>query len=131
VLEFAEQERTFKLGIGEWERLQEALDVGPYELFAIVKTGKWRTKHIERTLQIALEGGGTDRREARRLIDEWVRGRTDWLAHVLTTIQVLDAGLSGASDETIPKANGEGEEKAIPSPTVSSLSTSSMDGVQH
>jgi hypothetical protein len=118
VLEFAEQGRTFKLGIGEWERLQEALDVGPYELWRIVKTGVWRTKHIERTLQIGLEGGGTEKKEALRLVNEWVRGRPAWLENVLIAVQVLDAGLAGPADETLPKADGEGVTEASLSPTV-------------
>ena len=138
------QDRTFRLGIGEWRKVQEACDAGPSELLARMAPpfqalrkgisfadlvgsgllGRWRIDDVRVVLFHALVGGGLAPDPAMALIRAWVDERP-LLEPLPIAYQVVYASVCGAEDE---EASGEpqGETETDPprSPEASSGSAS-------
>jgi len=71
-LDFAGEERLFRLGIGQLRVLDEACDCGPMELLTRFSSGTWRTKDLRETIFQGLKGGGMADADATRLVRETV-----------------------------------------------------------
>lgn len=132
-LPWGDAERTFRLGIAEWEKVQEKCDAGPPEilnrlapLFAATEAGlslekalsggyagTWRIHDVRETLYQGLIGGGHKPTAAgaivRKLFDEG-----DLIEGVCLAYRVVMASIIGAPDEPAP-GEGEGELEADPS----------------
>ena len=139
---FGGQDRVFRLGIGEWRKVQEACDAGPSEILArmappfqamrrgvgfsdIVGSGllgHWRVDDIRVVLFHGLLGGGAKHDEAMGLIKAWVDERP-LLEPLPTAYEVVYASVCGTGDE---QASGEpqGETAQPLSPAESSDSAS-------
>lgn len=127
--EWAGDVRTFKLLLGEIEKLQTRTNTGPFELLRRLTTGTWRVADIRETIRLGLEGGGLSANEAGRLVRDYVDPPNPLLDSVLVAARILEAALSGAPDEAIPKSE---EAEATPQSlkTESSPSLPSSDGVR-
>lgn len=128
-------EYTFRLGIREWDRIDDLFDIGPYELLRRVSNGTWKRKYLSEVTRIALQGGKTvvsngavDDLKINALVTEFVDNRpliktAAFLAGLLTRILVepeADAIPKPAAAEEMPQSF---QEESSPSPP-------SMDGVQ-
>lgn len=148
VLEFGGEERTFRLGVGQWRKIQEVCDAGPAELLARLSPafaaaqqgigfaeivgmgllGRWRVDDVREPVRQgllgALDAAGKPVLEAKavdRLVVEYVDERP-LLESVVTAYKVVLASVVGVDDEAAsgePRAAAEG---APSSPAASSAS---------
>ena len=142
-LAWGDEDRTFRLGIGEWEKVQEKCDAGPAEILArlapifsateaglslkqIISAGylgTWRVQDIREPLYRGLLGGGLDPTKAGRVIRDLVDERP-FIESVPIAYQVVLASILGAEDEPVGERTGE---EAVTSPEESSPSPTSTE----
>lgn len=140
-LEFGGEERAFRLGIGQWRKVQEACDAGPAELLARLSPafvgiqnglsfgqllasgmlGRWRIEDIREPILQGLLGANMAGPEALKLVKTWVDERP-LIESVTTAYQVVLASVVGAEDEN---PAGESEAAAAGSQTSPAASTAS------
>lgn len=127
-LPWGDEDRTFRLGIKEWERVQEKCDAGPGEILGRLSPvfyasqrglkfqqivaagylGNWRVHDVREPLYRGLIGGGMDPTKAGKIIRELVDERP-LLEAVGIAYQVVLASVVGAEDEPLGEPEGEGE----------------------
>jgi hypothetical protein len=129
---WGDKERTFRLGIGEWVKVQEKCDAGPGEILARLAPvfaatqqglkfeqivamgylGRWRVDDIREPLYRGLIGGGMGPTEAGKLVVELVDDRP-LLEPLSLAYQVVLTSIVGAADEPLGERRGEAK-KASP-----------------
>lgn len=121
-----DEERPFRLGIGQLEELQERTDAGPEELYARLGAGRWRVADVQQTLRLGLIGAGLAAVDAKVLVDRYAGpGQLiEWKDHCRA---ILYAAMAGAPDEDGESPSGElrGEATTTVSPAASSASDAS------
>lgn len=137
-LPFGDGDHTFRLGIGQWRKVQEQCDAGPSEVLARMSMpfeamrrgvkpadligagllGSWRVDDIRSVLLNGLIGGGLSPVDATKLVAAWVDERP-LLEPLSVAYQVVHASIAGTEDED---ASGEleGETAQRPSPEANS-----------
>lgn len=124
-LDFAGEERLFRLGIGQLRVLDEACDCGPMELLTRFSAGTWRTKDLRETIFQGLKGGGMADAEATRLVRETVDvGPLN--QYVPIAQGTVLACLVGVEGDDLGEPEGEAE-KSSPSPDQKSGSPASTE----
>lgn len=129
-------EYMFRIGIAEWEKLDERFEVGPFELLRRVSTGTWKVKYPREIIRLGLLAGGSiktasgapDDARVNRLVREYVDNRP-LLQSVATAARILEAALYGPVEDLIPKSQAEASAAPI-FQTEGSPSPASTDGVQ-
>lgn len=122
--EWADGIYTFRLAIGQWIELQDALDKGPLEIYYDLVTRKWRVQYIREIIRVGLIGGGTPPVQALRLVKTYVEERPI-LENLSLALEICNASLS------IPKGTDqEGKEETEKGNKGSSTSPSSMETLQ-
>lgn len=144
-LQWGDEERTFRLAIGDWRKVQEKCDAGPAEILArlapvfaarqaglsfdqIVAAGylgRWRVDDVREPLYRGLIGGGMEPTLAGKLIRELVDERP-LLEPLVVAYEVVLASIVGAEDEPLGEAGGEAATAAV-SPEASSLSPTTTE----
>ena len=115
---WGEDDRTFRLGWGELEKLQEACDCGPYVLLNRLHSGSWRIEDIREVIRWGLIGGGMKTGDAAVQIKRYVEGMPP--AENLEAAQrIMRVGTFGASDETVGEQAAPNQEGTTVSPTAS------------
>jgi hypothetical protein len=129
---WGDEERTFRLGIGEWRKVQEKCDAGPAEImarlgpvFAATRrgysfeqiidagfVGTWRIDDVREPLYRGLIGGGMEPTAAGKIIRDLVDERP-LLEAVAIAYQVVLASLVGVEEEPMGEQKG-GAKKAPP-----------------
>ena len=125
-LDFAGEERLFRLGIGQLRALDEACDCGPMELLTRFSSGAWRIRDLRETILHGLKGGGMADGEATKLI----RATIDvgpLQQYVPIAYAVTLAAVVGVEGEDLGEPEGEGAEPRNPSPDQSSASPTSTE----
>lgn len=132
-LEFGGEERTFRLAIKQWEKVQEKCDAGPAELLARLAPpfyakarglafeqivgmgllGTWRVHDIREVILQGLLGGGMDGPVAQRLTKDWVDDRP-LIESASVAYDIVMASYVGVEDE---KAAGEPRAATAASPS--------------
>jgi hypothetical protein len=151
VRQWGDAERTFRLGIGEWRKIQETCDAGPAEiaarlakwaamrqrapavgfldLLAAGGLGNWRVDDVREPLYRGLIGGGMSPTAAgflmRDLFDE--RPLTE---NVALALEIVLASLVGPEDEPVGEQDGEAQANGTRFPEASSGSPISTAPVQ-
>lgn len=140
-LEFAGEERAFRLALGQLRKVQEKCDAGPGELLARLGPvffatkqgltleqaiaagylGTWRVDDVREPILQGLLGANMAGPEALKLVKEWVEERP-LLESVATAYQVVMASIIGAEDE---KAVGESQAAEAGSPISPAASSGS------
>lgn len=130
--------RTFRLGIREWEKVQEKCDAGPAEIlgrlapiFAATEQGltlgqiiaagylgRWRVQDVREPLYRGLIGGGMEPTAAGALIRELVDERP-LIEPVCIAYQVVHASIVGADDEPVGEPPGAIRDPATIAPAES------------
>lgn len=115
-LEFAGEERPFRLGFAELARLQEARDEGPFMTFSRLHSANWRLEDLREVIRLGLIGGGMSEGEASRLVKREVEGNPPFL-NLAVAMKVMAAGFKGAPDEesSLPKSEAPKGTKSTPS----------------
>lgn len=120
------EQRRFRLALGEIRKLQERTNAGPFELLRRLTSGSWRIDDLRETVRLGLEGAEVTSSEAGRLVRDYIDGKP-LLESVMVAARILEAALSGAPDELIPKSE-EAEVNPQSLKTESSPSPPSTDG---
>ena len=122
-LDFADEERAFRLAIGQWRKVQEKCDAGPAELLARLSPmyaaksaglslaqimanglmGSWRVDDVREVILQGLLGANMAAPEALKLVKEWVEDRP-LFENVTVAYEIVLASIIGTEDE---KAVGE------------------------
>ena len=150
---WGDADRTFRLGIGEWRKVQETCDVGPGDIAGRLATyaamrqanpkagflqllgaggaGSWRVDDIRAPLYWGLIGGGMSPTEAGRLLRDLHDDRP-LLENLDLALAVVLASMLGAEDEPVGEPQGEATASATPthSPTESYASPGIMEPAQ-
>jgi hypothetical protein len=141
VAEFGGEERTFRLGIKQWEKVQETCDAGPGEILARLAPaflarqqglsfeqiiqhgmlGSWRVHDVREPILQGLLGAGMPGPEALKLVRDWIDER-DLIESLPVAYKVVFGGIVGAGDEA---AVGEAPAVAEVSPNSPAASSGS------
>lgn len=99
-------EHRFRLGIGEWRKLQDSCDAGPEEVLNRLRFGTWRVNDLIEPIRLGLIGSGEmTTAEA----GPFVTGLWDQHNPVdfkLTALAILAEGLFGPEDDPVGKEAG-------------------------
>lgn len=98
VLDWGPDTFQFRLGWAELEMLQEATDMGPWLLHSRLEHRLCRIDEVAQIMRCGLIGGGVDPVRAKKLVDQYVKGRPPQ-ENLLHAFAILGIGLSGASEE--------------------------------
>lgn len=121
-----DEEVTFRLGLRQWEKVQEKCDAGPPEIYrrlihvgaAVTKgltlgqaamagmAGDWRIHDVREVIVQALIGGGRADLEARALVQERVDRNADYAKHVALAYRIVQAALGDVPDEPLGESKG-------------------------
>jgi hypothetical protein len=147
-LPWGDQDRTFRLRIGEWRKIEAKCNAGPEEIAARLSpsiaamdsglsslqaanlgmVGKWRVDDVR---EVILQGllGGDDKMgpvEAAQLIKAWVDERP-LRENVFVAYAICMASISGLNDDAPGEQGGEGVTAQNPSPTAEPAGATSTD----
>jgi hypothetical protein len=131
-LELGGEDRTFRLAIGQWRKVQEKCDAGPAELLtrlapvfsarqaglSFAQTigagllGSWRIDDVREVILQGLLGANMAAPDAQQLVREWVDERP-LLESVAVAYEIVMASVIGAEDE---KPAGEQQAARAASP---------------
>lgn len=151
---WGDEERTFRLGVGEWRKVQETCDAGPAEIAARLSTwaaarkrnptasfldllaagalGTWRIDDIREPLYRGLIGGGMEPTAAGRLMRE-LHDERPLTENIGLALDVVLASVVGPGDEPLGEASGEQPTTTKPasrSPAKSSASQTTTEPAQ-
>jgi hypothetical protein len=116
----------FRLGYDQLRQIQEACDAGPGWIANQLRlgvNGPWRVEYVREPIRIGLIGGGMEQGAALALVRKFVEPHLADCMLIAWTI--INAGLTGATDESLGKAPGATEKKAKRSRKAKSPSQSS------
>lgn len=108
-LKWPDDERRYRLGIGELRELQERLDLGPVEIFNRLKDQRWRFDDVRETIRLGLIGAGTDPQKALALVGRYVTVGVNMMPAVQTALAIMLAALVGVEDDPVGKPTPETE----------------------
>lgn len=99
-------EHPFLLTIELLRALQTKCDAGPAWVLARLSTQQWMVDDVIATIQLGLEGGGMDKADARKLVQNFVEDRP--LTESLKTAQMaLMSSLYTTEDEDLPSGEAQ------------------------
>lgn len=124
-LDFAGEERLFRLGIGQLRALDEACDCGPMELLTRFSSGSWRIRDLRETILQGLKGGGMADGEATKLIRTTI-DEGPLQQYVPVAYAVTLAAVVGVEGDDLGEPEGEATESR-PSPDQNSASPVSTE----
>jgi hypothetical protein len=147
---WGDDERTFRLGIGEWRKIQETCDAGPAEIAARLSVwaasrnrhpkasfldllaagglGGWRVDDIREPIYRGLIGGGMEPTIAGRLMRE-LHDERPLVENIDLALAIVLASILGPGDEPVGEPQGEPQTTTV-SPGESSVSPIIMEPVQ-
>lgn len=140
-LDFGGEERSFRLGIGQWRKVQEKCDAGPAEILARLAPifaakqagltmqqimahgylGAWRVDDLREVILQGLLGANMAGPDALRLVRDWVEERP-MLESVAVAYAIVLASVAGTEDEA---AVGEPEAAEADNPISPAASSGS------
>lgn len=117
-LDFGGEERTFRLGYGQWRKIQEKCDAGPPEILARLSQpffasnqglkwdaiigagllGTWRVDDIREVVLQGLLGANMPGPEALKLVRDWVEERPP-IEGLSIAYRIVFSWMNGAGDE--------------------------------
>lgn len=125
---WGDEERTFRLGIGEWRKVQETCDAGPAEIAARLSAwaairkrmptatfldilaggglGNWRIDDVREPIYRGLIGGGMEPTAAGRLMRD-LHDERPLMENIDIALEIVLASLVGAGDEPVGEPIGE------------------------
>ena len=105
-IRWPDDERRFRLGIGELIELQDKCNAGPEQIFHACADKTWRVEWVKETIRLGLIGGGLEPMRALALVSRYVTpGGLMTCKEV--AIKVLYAALVGDPDDVLGKPEAE------------------------
>lgn len=107
-IEFAWGDRdcTFRLGMEQLRKLQEATGAGPLALFNRLSSGDWKVDDVRETIRLGLIGGGMGGIEALKMVKEFVDNKP-LFPNINPARVIIMAALAGPSDDDTKKKTTE------------------------
>src|SRR5262245_31269791 len=103
LLKWPDEERKFRLGIGELIELQEKCDAGPAQIFRSVSDMTWRVQWVRETIRLGLIGGGLEPTRALALVGRYVTPGSLMVCAGIAQ-EILGAALIGDLKDPVGKA---------------------------
>jgi tail tube GTA-gp10-like protein len=128
VLPFAASDFTFRLAIGQWQKLEEAVDCGPVILIDRLYNGQWKVNDIRETLRWGLIGGGMKPAKAAEMVRDFIEDGNPLLPNLLIAQRVAQAGWVGAPEEEEATKKDDAVEEAAKKPSASTTSKTAKSG---
>lgn len=124
-LPFPDEERRYRLKVGQLRELQEKCNKGPQEIIEDLSTGRWRVDDIIQPIRLGLVGAGMSLSDAVKFVDQHVHDG-NFVQGILPAIAIIQAAISGSSQEILDlqKATGDPQGKSS-APTGSTASAPS------
>lgn len=72
LIRWPDDERKFRLGIGELRELQDKCDAGPAQIFRALSDMSWRFDYVRETIRLGLIGGGLAPQKALAIVGSYV-----------------------------------------------------------
>lgn len=116
VLNWGGEDRLFRIGIKQLEKIQEARDAGPMLLLDRLLTGRWLVQDIREVIRWGLIGADVEVAEASRLLKLYFEDVPPAGINLVTAQRALGAGILGAPEEEVGK-NAEAASQDSSSPT--------------
>ena len=108
-LDFAGEERLFRLRVGPLNALQEKLDAGPLWLNSMLEAGRWKTTDLREIIFQGLKGGGMPDADATALIkSDFDDPPAGYAQFVPLCRAILAPVIFGVEDEPLGEPAGEG-----------------------
>lgn len=148
-LPFGDQERTFRLGIGQWVRVQEKCDAGPEQIAARLGVGvlaleqklgiqkaalagvvgAWRLHDVREVIYQGLLGGDPDLSpiEAGKLMLDLVDQRP-LRQNLSLAFAIVMVSLDGVPEDPVAPGEGDGGTASADSPPANTASATSTAG---
>ncbi len=106
LISWPDEERRYRLGIGELIELQDKCDAGPAQIFNAISNHSWRVQWVRETIRLGLIGGGLDPVRALALTAKYVTPGSLMTCAIMAQ-QILIAALSGDPNDPVGKAQAE------------------------
>lgn len=123
---WCDEEVTFRLGLGQWRKIQERCDAGPGEIYRRLigvatlidkgltlgqaaqmgMAGDWRVDDVREVIVQGLLGSGRSEVDARGLVGERIDRVVDFKAHLALAFAIVRAGLGDVPDEQVGERSG-------------------------
>jgi hypothetical protein len=125
---WGDDDRRFRLGIGDWRKVQETCNAGPAEIAARLSAwaamqkrlpnasfldllaagglGNWRVDDIREPIYRGLIGGGMNPTEAGRLVRD-LHDERPLMENIDLALEIVLASLVGPQDEPVGEQPGE------------------------
>ena len=110
-LEVGGELRRFQFTMGAWEKIQDAVEMGPERFYQPLTGPDWKPSELSVVLYATLEAGGLDALAARALAADIVKPGHLIEARMIA-LSVIAAGLSQADDEEVDSEPQPGKPEA-------------------
>lgn len=131
-LAWGPDEYVFRLGLGQWRKVQERCDAGPGEIYrrligvatglkagaglgelaSFNLIGDWRIDDVREVILQALVGGGLSEIQASVLVRERVDKDADFKVHLALAYAIVRAALGDVPDEKLGEKPGGAKRRA-------------------
>jgi hypothetical protein len=112
---WADGEYTFRLRIAELKALQASTKAGVYVLFKRMMTSDCFIDDITETIRLALVGGGTDAKEAKRLVEDYILQPQRFNDALDLAQEIFSSSLEGYWGEELPNQQPPADQEDNPS----------------
>jgi len=119
-INWPDEERRYRLDLGQLQELQDKCDAGPAQIFNAICDHTWRVQWVRETIRLGLIGGGLDPVRALGVTAKYVVPGQLMTCAIIAQ-QILIAALSGDPNDQVGK--DQAETAANPDASVSRLST--------
>lgn len=99
-------EHLFAFEIQHLRALQQKCDAGPQWICDRLQNGGWLVDDVIETIRLGLEGGGLEKTEARKLVQDFVENEPIAVS-VLLAYSILSASIYGVADDPVGESEGE------------------------
>lgn len=97
-------EHAFLLNIDLLRALQQRCDAGPAWVLNRLRTGQWMVDDVIQPIRLGLEGGGTPKDVARRLVEEHVEGHPLAMSVITAQLILMSALFDPDEDDPVGEA---------------------------
>ena len=126
-ISWPDDERKYRLGIGELRELQDKCDAGPAQIFKRLSDSSWRYDDVRETIRLGLIGAGENPQRALALVARHV-APGNLMPAVAIAQTILYAALIGDPNDIVGKAKPETTTAEGGSPSRDSMETEPSSG---
>jgi Phage tail tube protein, GTA-gp10 len=126
---WADGEYTFRLREAEMKAIQSNAKTGLYTVFKRIMTGDAYIEDLTETIRLGLIGGGTDPKDAKRLVNDYVLQPQRFNEALDLAQEIFSTSLEGYWGEELPNPQAPGGKNDRPSTGQSGTSPSENSNI--